>query len=201
MSKQVETTEEMHEYLENVSEPLIERLILISGNKYRFGSTEGFLINEIMETYVALYDRHFILDVEHFVENGIQARIDFILEEENTAFLQEAFTQALHEADVVNVADFSYMFYGLEKVQDLDLSTFDTSNARYMSYMFANMNNLESLDITNFSGDVTRVNASQNQFTGLASLREMFINKANFQLTTPADTWENVNGNHWVKSE
>ena len=101
MSKQVKTTEEMHKYLEKVSEPLFERLILISGNKYRFGSTEGFLINEIVETYVGLYDRHFVLDVEHFVENGIQARIDFILNESNVAFLQEAFIQALHDSDTV----------------------------------------------------------------------------------------------------
>ena len=49
--------------------------------------------------------------------------------------------------------DSKFLFYGLQKCSEMDLSNFDTSNVKNMSCMFEKCTNLGTLDLSNFITD------------------------------------------------
>jgi surface protein len=53
--------------------------------------------------------------------------------------------------DTNNVVNMSYMFYNI-KLNNIDVSNFDTSNTKYFNYMFA-YSYLKNIDISNFQFD------------------------------------------------
>ncbi|NUF99033.1 BspA family leucine-rich repeat surface protein [Lactobacillus mellis] len=59
--------------------------------------------------------------------------------------------QGLENLDTSQVTDMSYMFYGCERLTNLDVSHFDTSQVRYMDWMFSDCYNLTSLDVSHFN--------------------------------------------------
>lgn len=51
---------------------------------------------------------------------------------------------------VVLPSDSSYLFYGSGRIQNMDISGFDTRNVKYMNHMFDGCLSLPSLDLSNF---------------------------------------------------
>ena len=72
--------------------------------------------------------------------------------------------------------DSSGIFYRMNKVEEIDLSHFDTKFVNNMSSMFGECNSLKDLDVTNFStSNVTNMNS---MFQGCSSLKN--IDLSNF---------------------
>ena len=73
--------------------------------------------------------------------------------------------------------DMSFMFYRCNKLQDVDLSFFDTSNVYDMSYMFSNCSSLKNI---NFDGEfnTSDVMFMQYMFRGCSSLT--YLDLSNF---------------------
>lgn len=68
----------------------------------------------------------------------------------------------------------SEMFYGLESLQSIDVSSFDTSNVTNMYRMFSELKSLKSLDISNFN--IEKVEAMYDIFNK-GAIEELIINK------------------------
>ncbi len=71
---------------------------------------------------------------------------------------------------------FNYTFYKTQ-ITNLDLSTFNTSNATGMIDMFAGMSKLQALDVSNFN--TSKVTSMWYMFGGLSSLTELDISSFN----------------------
>ena len=70
-----------------------------------------------------------------------------------------------------NVISFQEMFYGLEKLTELDLSYFDTSKVIDMSVMFCDCKSLQHINLTSF--DTSNVMYMYNMFDNCQSLKEL----------------------------
>ena len=73
--------------------------------------------------------------------------------------------------DVVLPQDSSYLFYYLQKVKSIDLSSFNTKSATNMNYMFYNCSHLPSLDLSSF--DTAKGTNMQSMFSGCQSLTSL----------------------------
>lgn len=81
----------------------------------------------------------------------------------------------LDNVDTSDVTDMSYMFYGMEYVSELDLSSFDTSNVTNMTSMFYQFGYFKdgvSLDVSSF--DTSKVEDMSWMFTG-SSIEELYL--------------------------
>ena len=67
----------------------------------------------------------------------------------NCSNLTDAYFNHLN-IDTSQVTDMSYMFYGCERIENIDLSYFNTSQVTDMSYMFYDCMELKTLNISNF---------------------------------------------------
>ncbi|UUV98493.1 BspA family leucine-rich repeat surface protein [Vagococcus luciliae] len=108
--------------------------------------------------------------------------------------------KGLHHLDTANVIDMSSMFYGLRKLGNLDISTFNTSNVRDMNSMFYKDDNLTMLtfgdkfdtkNVTNMyrmfrnvellttldlsSFDTSQVTNMSEMFSSMVNLKELNI--------------------------
>lgn len=97
-----------------------------------------------------------------------------------------------------NVTNMNSMFYHLQNMKELDLSSFDTSKVTNMKWMFYQSNALKELDIHNF--DMSAVTNSDEMLEDLDSLDILVLgNKNNIKdakLNTPGK-WVNVgHGTH-----
>ena len=72
----------------------------------------------------------------------------------------------LNTSDVTNM---SYMFYGCEKLKDIDVSTFNTANVTNMYGMFYGCNRMEHLDLSGFN--TANVTNMGGMFRGCTSLK------------------------------
>ena len=70
-----------------------------------------------------------------------------------------------------NVKDMSYMFAGCDSLTELDLSSFNTQNVTDMSYMFYNCTSLTILDLFNFN--TSKVTNMSYMFSDCSSLTEL----------------------------
>ena len=77
--------------------------------------------------------------------------------------------------DTKNIFDMSNMF-AYTKLINIDLSTFNTINVKNMSQMFANCENLENVDISSF--DTSKVEDMSYMFSGCKKIKN--INLKNF---------------------
>ena len=69
----------------------------------------------------------------------------------------------------------SYMFYECEKLANIDLSKFQTTNVKDMTYMFSGCKNLSYIDLSNFTfEEKTEV---KNMFDDCTKLKNIKINK------------------------
>ena len=79
--------------------------------------------------------------------------------------------EGLSQLDTSNVTTMSYMFYGMNSVTSLDVSSFDTSKAINMSYMFRNISSVTSLDVSSF--DTSKVKNMGYMFRGMGSVKSL----------------------------
>ena len=77
----------------------------------------------------------------------------------------------------INATSCYYMFYGCYKLNQLDLSNFDTSNVTEMSYMFDNCLSLTRLDLSNF--DTSNVTTMCGMFSCCKKLTMLDLSSFN----------------------
>ena len=75
--------------------------------------------------------------------------------------------------DTSNVENMTNMFYLANKVQYLDLSSFNTSNVKYMSYMFASCSVLNTLNVSGW--DVSNVETYDYMFYSCENLSTLIL--------------------------
>ncbi len=80
------------------------------------------------------------------------------------------------------MTDMSYMFYGCENLQSLDVSNFNTENVTDMSVMFRKCKNLQSLDVSNFN--TAKVKNMDNMFTDCWRLQSLDLSNFNTENVT-----------------
>lgn len=78
---------------------------------------------------------------------------------------------SVRAVDRIAPKDMAYMFYGCKRLEKVELSNLDTSNATDMSYMFDNCSSLASLDLSGW--DVSRVIGMYALFSGCSSLASL----------------------------
>ena len=80
------------------------------------------------------------------------------------------------------MTDMSYMFYGCENLQSLDVSNFNTENVTDMSVMFRKCKNLQSLDVSNFN--TAKVKNMDNMFADCWRLQSLDLSNFNTEKVT-----------------
>ena len=80
------------------------------------------------------------------------------------------------------MTDMSYMFYGCENLQSLDVSNFNTENVTDMSVMFHKCKNLQSLDVSNFN--TAKVKNMDNMFADCWRLQSLDLSNFNTENVT-----------------
>ena len=80
------------------------------------------------------------------------------------------------------MTDMSYMFYGCENLQSLDVSNFNTENVTDMSVMFRKCENLQSLDVSNFN--TAKVKNMDNMFADCWILHSLDLSNFNTENVT-----------------
>ena len=80
------------------------------------------------------------------------------------------------------MTDMSYMFYGCENLQSLDVSNFNTENVTDMSVMFRKCKNLQSLDVSNFN--TAKVKNMDNMFADCWRLQSLDLSNFNTENVT-----------------
>ena len=86
----------------------------------------------------------------------------------------------LSSFDTSNVINMTAMFYGANKIEELDLSSFNTSNVINMPSMFYNMTKLNSIDLRYF--DTSKATGLQSMFYNNINLE--IVNLDGFDLTS-----------------
>lgn len=92
----------------------------------------------------------------------------------------------LRGLDTKNVTDMSYMFSDCVEARSLDLSTFDTSNVTDMSNMFYACDSLATLDVSNFN--TAKVTDMSSMFTYCRSLKSLDLSAFRTQNVTTMET-------------
>lgn len=148
------TGKEINSILKELS-PCDESEYVDTGNKFYSYRVENFI-----RSY-QLVDTNYYLDLS----NKVPVWYD---EEKKTIYyyIQE------NDRLVLN-PDSRHMFAGLDQLQFVDLSQFDTDNVNYMDYMFYDCKSLTSLDITFFH--TQNVMSMCFMFQGCESLQELDI--------------------------
>ena len=120
-------------------------------------------------------------------KEGTDGKVN-ILYKDNTLYIQYAGTLVLNEnssnlfywfknvkeisglefVDTSKVTDMSGMFYDMNNLETLDLSSFDTSNVTDMSVMFTNVAKVKNLNLTNFN--TSKVTDMSGMFDGMLNL-------------------------------
>ena len=80
------------------------------------------------------------------------------------------------------VEDMAYFFYKMKSLQSLDLSSFDTDNVTDMTGVFAYANSLKKLDLSNFN--TSKVTNMSAMFHSMADLDELNISSVNTRKVT-----------------
>ena len=80
------------------------------------------------------------------------------------------------------MTDMSYMFYGCENLQSLDVSNFNTESVTDMSVMFRKCKNLQSLDVSNFN--TAKVKNMDNMFADCWRLQSLDLSNFNTENVT-----------------
>lgn len=81
----------------------------------------------------------------------------------------------LSRFDTSIVTDMRYMFNGCSELTAIDLSNFDTSKVEYMNYMFDYCESLVTLDLSNF--DTSKVEYMDYMFNGCSELTAIDVSK------------------------
>ena len=89
---------------------------------------------------------------------------------------EEVTITGLENLETELTTNMTYMFMEC-KVEELDLSTFNTKNVTDMKYMFYNCTNLKTLDLNNF--DTSKVTSLFSTFQGCSNLEILKVNKWN----------------------
>ena len=91
--------------------------------------------------------------------------------------------EGLSQLDTSKVKNMSYMFYGMNSVTSLDVSSFDTSKATNMGYMFRSISSVTSLDVSSF--DTSKVTNMGYMFRGMGSVKSLDL--SNFDTSKVTD--------------
>ena len=84
--------------------------------------------------------------------------------------------------DTSEATNMSWMFYGCNKLESLDISSFNTSNVTNMSVMFQGCSIISGLDFSHF--DTSKVTAMHNMFYGCRGLTELNLSSFDTSLVT-----------------
>ena len=85
--------------------------------------------------------------------------------------------------DTSEVIDMSYMFYNLNSLEEIELSSFDTKKVTDMKYMFYGLESIKSINVENF--DTKKVIDMNNMFSGLMKIEDLDI--SNFDTSNVRD--------------
>ena len=85
------------------------------------------------------------------------------------------------------MTDMSYMFYRCEKLQSLDLSSFNTEMVETMRAMFSDCPKLQSLDLSNFNTE--KVTDMSYMFNNCSKLQSLIISKDFTTKSMKSDTY------------
>ena len=84
----------------------------------------------------------------------------------------------LSSFDTSNVTTFENMFYNCSNIKSLDLRTFNTSNVVNFQYMFSGDYNIEKLLIDNFDfSKISNMNNVSSMFSGLSNIKNISAKK------------------------
>ena len=109
-----------------------------------------------------------ILDLSD-IDTSLITDMMFLFKVENKQYIKKIIFGK--KWDTSNVISFQEMFYGLEKLTELDLSYFDTSKVTDMSVMFCDCKSLQHINLTSF--DTSNVMYMYNMFDNCQSLKEL----------------------------
>ena len=91
------------------------------------------------------------------MKNLTQINFNGVVDTSGVKYMDHMFQgcEKLEEIDLsgfntANVVDMTAMFYGCKRLYELDLSGFDTSRVKSMKHMFTSCHNLEALDLSAF---------------------------------------------------
>lgn len=84
--------------------------------------------------------------------------------------------------DTKNMTNGQYLFSGLGKVENIDLTQFDVGNMTNMSAMFSGCSSLQSINLSNF--DSKNVTDMSNMFSSCSSLKTLDLSKLNTENVT-----------------
>ena len=96
----------------------------------------------------------------------------------------------LSSFDTSQVTDMSYMFSRCSSLTNIDVSSFNTSQVTSMYNMFFNCSSLISLDLSNF--DISQVTKMFNIFSGCSSLTNLDMRNAVFNATSYSQMFRSV---------
>ena len=85
----------------------------------------------------------------------------------------------------------NHMFAYCENLKNIDLSSFDTSNAQYMISMFYDCKNIEILDLTSFN--FKKVYNISNIFNFCSNLKEIKLSHNDFSNVIQVNLFEGCN--------
>ena len=99
------------------------------------------------------------------------------------ALIQKKDIPELKNLDTRYVCNMSYMFFSCDKLKNLNVSHFNTTNVETMFAMFADCQSLKSLDLSNFN--TSKVTNMSEMFRGCNSLTS--LNLSNFNTSNVKD--------------
>ena len=97
----------------------------------------------------------------------------FLFYANNNSFSNIAEINGLEYISPINSTNLSYMFSGLENVESLNISTWNTSNVVDIQYMFNNMKKLRNLDLS--SWNTKKIQKMLNTFNGFESMENLNV--------------------------
>ena len=97
----------------------------------------------------------------------------FLFYANNNSFSNIVEINGLEYLSPINSTNLSYMFSGLENVESLNISTWNTSNVVDIQYMFNNMKKLRNLDLSSWNTKKTQ--KMLNTFNGFESMENLNV--------------------------
>ena len=137
------------------------------------------------ESYCYDDDRYYSSCIADFIEQNSIKNIKIIGGGENLKDISNLFTFCnINELDLSsfntsNVRNMQRMFAGCENLEKLELSSFNTSNVRNMRGMFNNCINLKNIDLSNFTAE--NLIDAENMFTKCEKLKSINLRISVYQ--------------------
>ena len=138
--------EEIYEFINN---EINEILLTVKVNKTNIGKKIYFLNNDEKNHLIRMTNKNNSLD--NLNESNTILYIDNIRYKFEKYFIPK--TEGIYTIKLkifCNIKDTSYMFFGCDDIESIDLSLFDSKNVTNMDDMFSGCKNLKSINLSSF---------------------------------------------------